>query len=101
VFNEYSFVPRSAILNGLGSLRILPYCLSAGGTRPIKERWRGGQERGERERERERGRERRKETIDIAVYGDRSDRKLGKPVLRALLKFYFASFLRQYFSTLV
>jgi len=41
VFNEYSFVPRSAILNGLGSLRILPYRPSAGGTRPIKGRWRG------------------------------------------------------------
>lgn len=50
MFNEYSFVPRSAILNGLGSLRILPYRPSAGGTRPIKGRWRGG---GERKRERE------------------------------------------------
>lgn len=37
MFNEYSFVPRSAILNGLGSLRILPYHPSASGTRPIKE----------------------------------------------------------------
>lgn len=45
MFNEYSFVPRSAILNGLGSLRILPYRPFASGTRPIKGRWRGERER--------------------------------------------------------
>lgn len=68
MFNEYSFVPRSAILNGLGSLRILPYCPSTGGTRPIKERWRGGQEK-ERERERyKRGEGGRGGTIDVARF---------------------------------
>lgn len=75
MFNEYSFVPRSAILNGLGSLRILPYWPSAGGTRPIKERRRGGREKGWDEGG----------TIDIVVYGDRSHREPGEPVLRASL----------------
>lgn len=57
MFNEYSFVPRSAILNGLGSLRILPY-------RPpplvARGRLKGGGEEDERERESKR------KTIDVA-----------------------------------
>lgn len=77
MFNEYSFVPRSAILNGLGSLRILPYRPFASGTRPIKERWRGG-------REREKWCTKRDNRLN-AMYSDRGDRETGEPVLRASL----------------
>lgn len=89
MFNEYSFVPRSAILNGLGSLRILPYRPSASGTRPIKGRWRGGRE-GEKLI--------RRETIGVARCI--AIAAIGKQANRCCVpRFNFISplFLRQYF----